>query len=88
MPELKYFEVAFSRTDADDSNAEWICIRGTEQPTLAEANRFLASDVKRLGLPAVGVFPIDENYARSCYDFSHEQDWPIFSKGGNGDVRS
>ena len=86
MPEMKYFEAAFSRTDADDSNAEWICIRGTEQPTLMEANRFLASDVKRLGLPVVGIFPIDRDYAQNYYDFSHEQDWPIFTKGDSYDV--
>lgn len=82
MPELKYFEVAFSHESADDCNATWVCIRGTEQPTVAEAQQFMARDSELFGAPVVGVFPIDEQTARACYDFDNEANWPIFSKGG------
>lgn len=82
-PELKYFEVAFSNSgSADDENATWICIRGTGEPTVAEAQRFLEGDSKRIGAPVVGVFPIDEQTARGSYDFEHEADWPVFSRDG------
>lgn len=81
MEVLKYFEVALSETDADDCDAIWICIRGTEQPTIEEANLFMARDVEKVGMPVVGVFPIDKDYAEGCYDFSREAEWPVFSKG-------
>lgn len=81
MPELKYFEVAFSDSgDPDDCNATWVCIRGTEQPTISEAQRFMARDSKLFNAPVVGVFPIDEQTARSSYDFDNEANWPIYSK--------
>lgn len=80
MNELQYFEVVLSNGSSDDSNAEWICIRGTEQPTLPEAQEFLARDSKRIGAPVVGVYPIDEHTARGCYDFDNEAIWPIFTR--------
>ena len=86
MPGLNYFEVAFSNGSANDNNAQWICIRGTQKPTLAEAHQFLALDCERFGLPVVGVYPIDKDTARNFYDFSNENNWPIFSKE-DGDER-
>lgn len=76
MPELEYFELLFA-------NCEWICIRGTAEPTIEEAQEFVAQDSKRIGAPVTGVFPIDEQTARACYDFSNEANWPIFSKEGD-----
>lgn len=78
---MMYFEVVFSKSgDADDCNAVWICIRGTERPSLEEAQRFLAQNSGSFGMPVVGVFPIDEQTARACYDFDNEANWPVFRK--------
>lgn len=82
MPEMKYYEVAFSNTDEEDCNAAWICIRGIDAPTLSELQLFLKKDIQKLGMPAVAVFPIDRDYAEACYDFSNEQKWPIFTRRG------
>lgn len=83
MPEhqkLRYFEVKFS--DGVECNAAWVCIRGTDKPTVVEAQWFAAMDSIALKLPVVEVCEIDEQTARGCYDFSNEADWPIFSRGG------
>lgn len=86
---LQYFEVAFSDSgNPDDCNATWVCICGTDRPTVAEAQQFMAKDSDLFKAPVVGVFPIDEQTARACYDFDREADWPIFSKGGGDDVCS
>lgn len=82
MPEkaknLKYFEIEFS--DGDENTATWMCIRGTEQPTIDEAQIFVARDSEMFGLPVAGVYPIDEVTARGSYDFGNEASWPIFSR--------
>lgn len=78
MPKIQYFEIEFS--DGDGRTAEWICIRGTDEPTLEEAREFLKKDSETIGLPVAGVYPIDEFTARACYDFDNESLWPIFSK--------
>lgn len=80
--ELKYYEVAFSHGSADDGDAVWVCIRGIDEPTVEEAQRFMTRDSELFGKPVVGVYPIDERTARGCYDFDNEANWPIFSKGG------
>ena len=76
---LKYFEIELSNGDAD--SASWMCIRGTDQPTIDEAQIFLNRDSEKLSLPVAGVYPIDEQTARGCYDFDNESAWPIFRKG-------
>ncbi len=76
---LSYFEVEFS--DGNENTAVWMCIRGAEQPTLEEATDFLSRDAAMVGLPLAGNYPIDEQTARSCYDFSYEASWPVFFKG-------
>lgn len=76
--ELHYFEVEFS--DGNEDTAVWMCIRGTEQPTLEEAAEFLSRDAAMFGFPVAGIYPIDELTARGSYDFSHEASWPVFSR--------
>ena len=78
--ELKYFEVKFS--DGYEANAVWVCIRGTDEPTIEEAQWFMASDSAQLKLPVAEVCEIDEQTARGCYDFDNEANWPVFSRGG------
>lgn len=73
----QYFEAEFSNNH-EQTTAEWICIRGVRQPSVAEAQEFLSGDSTRLGLPVTDVRPITEEEARSCYDFSVESQWPVF----------
>jgi len=42
-------------------------------------------DVSCYGGCILGVYPIDKETAKSCYDFSRESDWPVF---GNADYNS
>ena len=77
---LRYFEVKFS--DGCEINSVWVCIRGTDEPTVEEAQWFMASNSAQLKLPVAEVCEIDERTARGCYDFDNEADWPIFSRGG------
>lgn len=77
---MKYFEIEFSNCPGEeDGFSEWICIRGNRQPTVKEASEFCKEDAKIIGMPVVRVDPIDEVYARDCYDFSNEVNWPIFA---------
>ena len=76
--QLKYFEIELS--NGDDNSAVWMCIRGSDQPTIEEAQRFLTRDSEKLGLPVAGVYPIDDLTAQSCYDFDNEASWPVFSR--------
>lgn len=80
--ELRYFEVKFS--DGNEVNAVWVCIRGLDEPTIEEAQWFMAADSAALKLPVTEVCEIDKRTARGCYDFTNEANWPIFSKGGAG----
>lgn len=78
---MMYFVVALAGSgDADDCGSAWTCIRGTEQPSLEEAQRFLAQNSEWFGMSVMGVFPIEEQTARACYDFSNEANWPVFQR--------
>jgi len=78
MLRLKYFEIELS--DGNDDAAVWICIKGTGQPSIEEAQQFMTRDCETFGLPVAGVYAIDEWSARNCYDFSNEAVWPVFFK--------
>ena len=80
MPAVSYFEIAMSNGTADDADAYWMCIKGTSQPTVEEAQSFLAADSELIGQPVVGVYPIDEASARKFYDFDDEPNWPVFDR--------
>ena len=73
---MKYYEIEFS--DGNEETAVWVCIKGVRQPSIAEASEFCKRDAERYRLPVRGVYPIDEMTARSCYDFSGEERWPVF----------
>jgi len=71
-----YYDVCFS--DGSESTEPCICIKGVRQPSVSEANEFLAKDVELYGAPVVSVDPIDEETARNFFDFSDEKNWPVF----------
>ena len=71
-----YYEVCFS--DGSESTETCICIKGARQPSVSEANEFLAKDVEFYEAPVVSVEPIDEESARKFFDFSDEKNWPVF----------
>ena len=49
-----------------------------EKATVQEAERFYAADVALYGGHVLGVYPIDLNTARACYDFERADRWPVF----------
>ena len=75
---MNYYEIRLGN-GYDGGKSVWMCIKGTREPTIREASDFCRADVESYKLPVSGVYPIDERTARSCYDFSHEQDWPVFT---------
>lgn len=66
--------VSYYELDFDDNYG--MVIKGTECPTIYEAEEFVRKDL--MGRHITGVFPIDENEARCFYDFSNEEKWPVF----------
>lgn len=74
---MYYFEVEFSDS-GNENTANWICIRGVREPSVAEAAFFCKEDLDLYGFPVYRVDPIDEATARDCYDFSNEKSWPVF----------
>ena len=55
-----------------------LCICGVKKPTVQEAERFYAADVALYGGHVLGVYPIDLNTARACYDFERADRWPVY----------
>ena len=84
MPEkYQYFEVCIGPGPEENEKADfWMCIRtkpGTK-PGIAALTEFLKSDLdNRPGSKIIGFYLIDEQTARSCYDFSNEPNWPVFA---------
>ena len=68
--------VSYYELDFDDNYG--MVIKGTECPTIYEAEEFVRKDL--MGRHITGVFPIDENEARCFYYFSNEEKWPVFEK--------
>lgn len=76
---MYYFEIEMSNNH-DENTAMWICIKGTREPTVDEANVFCASDVKRYGMPVTGVFALSKTEAEAFYDLDNEKNWPVFGR--------
>lgn len=72
MGNIKFFEVDFE-------NGYSLCIKSFREPSIDDANRWLASDVIQFG-SVTGVYPIEETEARKFYDFENETQWPVFGK--------
>lgn len=68
--------ISYYELDFDDGYG--MVIKGTECPTIHEAEEFVRRDL--MGAHITNVTPIDENEARCFYDFSNEEKWPIFKK--------
>ena len=47
-------------------------------PTIQEAESFCAADAALHGGHVLGVYPIDLDTARACYDFDRADRWPVF----------
>lgn len=76
--EYKYFEVCIGDGPKENVNDTWMCIRGVKTPSVQEAEQFLAADIAKFGGHVLNVSPIDRKTAESCYDFSYEEQWPVF----------
>lgn len=74
----QYFEINIGKGPQESANDIWICIRGVRVPSVQEAERFLAADIAQNGGHVLGVYPIGRDTAEDCYDFSHEEAWPVF----------
>lgn len=74
----QYFEICIGLGPEESGCDNWMCIRGVRTPTIEEAEQFCAADVSLYGGHVLGVYPIDSEDARDSYDFSREQDWPVF----------
>lgn len=76
--DYQYFEICIGHRPKESGNDNWMCIRGVRTPTITEAAQFCAADVALYGGHVLGVYPIDAESAKSCYDFSEESTWPVF----------
>lgn len=89
MDALVYFEMFFNdpaHPIARDQEPA-MCGKGIRIPTVKEANVFYQADVSGFagGRPIVEVHKIKEQTAKSLYDFSREEDWPVFGIGKTPD---
>lgn len=78
--ELSYYEVCIGHGPKETDNDFWMCIRGEREPSIQEAEQFLAADIAKHGGHVLGVYPIDQEAAKNCYDFSREEQWPVFGR--------
>ena len=78
--DYQYFEVRIGNSTEESDNDFWMCIRGVRAPSVDEAERFLSADIARIGGHVIEVFPIERKTAESCYDFSKENQWPVFGR--------
>ena len=76
--EYQYFEARIGDGPKESVNDIWMCIRGVRAPSIQEAEQFLAGDIAQTGGRVLGVYPIDRRDASGCYDFSYENQWPVF----------
>ena len=76
--DYQYFEVRIGNSAEESDNDFWMCIRGMRAPSIDEAEQFLSADIARIGGHVIEVFPIEQKTAESCYDFSNENQWPVF----------
>lgn len=76
--EYQYFEVCIGDGPKESVNDVWMCIRGMRAPSIQEAEQFLTADIAKIGGHVLDVCPIDRKTAESCYDFSYEEQWPVF----------
>lgn len=72
MESVKYYEVDFN-------NEFGICILGTRQPTIEEAEKFCKKDMEKYDATSViFVAETDYNTAHSCYAMEDEASFPVF----------
>ena len=76
--EHQYFEVCIGDGPGESYNDCWMCIRGVRVPSIQEAEQFLAGDIAKIGGHVLGVYPIDRETAKGCYDFNYVEQWPVF----------
>lgn len=76
--EYQYFEVCIGNGPEESYNDIWICIRGVRAPSIQEAEQFLSADIAEAGGHVLDIYPIDRKTAEGCYDFSYEEQWPVF----------
>ena len=76
--EYQYFEICIGDGPKEGVNDIWMCIRGVRAPSIQAAEQVLSADITKVGGHVLNVSPIDRRTAESCYDFSYEEQWPVF----------
>jgi len=74
---IRFFEVCFIDMDGYESYS--ICIKGVQQPSIEEAERFVFQDMHKIGMVRVSnVIEWYRDEAVTAFDFDNEENWPIF----------
>ena len=92
MEDLKYYEIVFGNRAADEgmiadgldvslveNHPDSICILAIGKPTIKQAERFCAADMKLNGWDYVfSVTEISAQEAHDCFDMGNEDKCPVF----------
>jgi len=73
-----YYEICIGPGPFITDTDFWMCIRGTRQPSLEEAEQFYAEDVQKFGGNVLAVNQLSAQEAGDFYDLSNEANWPVF----------
>lgn len=80
MKNYNYYEVVFRSHDKFEDTYS-ICIKGTREPTIKEAEEFCKEDMKNIGYDCVDeVIEITEEEANMFFDMENECKWPVFGE--------
>lgn len=84
--DIKYYEIELANVNGDEDlepNADdtyCMCILGKREPSIKEAEEFLANDMKKLGYNCVVfVAEITPEEADAFYDMRNKANFPVFS---------
>lgn len=82
MKNYNYYEVVF-RSYRRLADTYSICIKGTREPTIREAEEFCKDDMKKMGYDCVSrVIEITGEEANMFFDMENECKWPVFGEEG------
>lgn len=79
---VQYYELNFGINTSDGViESEYsMVIKATREPTIAEAENFIADDMENLGYDTIySILPISEQEVYSFYDTENIDNWKIFS---------
>ncbi len=81
---MRYFEIWLQENDEPGGINDFdICIRGIREPSIEEAEEFVAADRMVNGqymLHVKNVIELPREEAEDAYDFTNEAMWPVFGE--------